>query len=126
MPQRPPDWKFWGTAAVAALAFGLMSPAFAQSASDYAAQAERAARSAGSIVGGAAVGAAGGAAVGAIVSGGRGCRGRHCGGRYSYDSKDVRTGAAIGAVAGGATQAYRQNDRYKQVYDDCMRVYSRY
>ena len=123
MWQRGPNRKLWVMTVAGAMALGLVLPAFAQSASDCAARAERAARNAGSIVGGAAVGAAGGAAVGAIVSGGRGCRGRRCGGRSSYDSRDVRTGAAIGAVAGGATQAYRQNDRYKQAYDDCMAGY---
>ena len=110
MWQIRPDWKFWGTAAVAAVIFALALPAFAQSASDCAARAERAARGSTSIAGGAAVGAAGGAAIGAIVG----------------NRRDARRGAAIGAVAGGATQAVRKNSRYKQVYDDCMRGYSSY
>ena len=110
MWQRLPNWKYSGTTAVAALAFGLVLPAFAQSASDCAARAERAARGSTSVVGGAAVGAAGGAAVGAIVG----------------NRRDARRGAAIGAVAGGATQAVRRNSRYNQVYDDCIRGYYRY
>ena len=85
-------------------------PAHAQSASDCAAQAERAARGSTTVIGGAAVGATGGAAIGAIVG----------------NRKSARRGAAIGAVAGGATQAARKNSRYNQVYDDCMRGYSRY
>ena len=95
-----------GITAAAALAFALATPVHAQSAADCAARAERAARDSTSIVGGAAVGAVGGAAVGAIVR------------KDSW--KGARRGAAIGAVAGGATQAYRKNERYNQVYDDCM------
>jgi len=41
----------------------------------------------------------------------------------SASRKGAKRGAAIGAVAGGATQAYRKNDRYKRVYDDCMAGY---
>jgi hypothetical protein len=41
--------------------------------------------------------------------------------RAARDSTSVLGGAAAGAVTGGATQAYRKNERYKQVYDDCMR-----
>ena len=82
-------------------------PALAQSASDCAAQAERAARGSTTVMGGAARGAVGGAAVGAIVG----------------NRKSARRGAAIGAVAGGATQAARKNSRYNQVSDDCMRGY---
>lgn len=109
MLQRRPDRKLWGTAAVT-LALALSTPVHAQSASDCAARAERAARGSTSVMGGAAVGAAGGAAVGAIVG----------------NRRDARRGAAIGAVAGGATQAYRKNSRYNQVYDDCMRGDYRY
>ena len=107
MWQKRPNWKLCGTAAVAALAFGLALPASAQSASDCAARAERAARGSTSIAGGAAVGAAGGAAIGAIAG----------------NRRDARRGAAIGAVAGGATQAVRKNSRYNRVYDDCMAGY---
>jgi uncharacterized protein YcfJ len=85
-------------------------PTHAQSASDCAAEAERAARGGATVMGGAARGAVGGAVFGAIVGNG----------------KSARRGAAIGAVAGGATQAARKNSRYNQVYDDCMRRYSRY
>jgi hypothetical protein len=34
--------------------------------------------------------------------------------------KATRRGAALGAVAGGANNAYRKNQTYKQVYDSCM------
>ena len=92
--------------AAATLVLALTMPVHAQSAADCAAVADRAARESTSVMGGAAVGAAGGAAVGAIVR------------KDSW--KGARRGAAIGAVAGGATQAYRRNERYNQVYDDCM------
>jgi hypothetical protein len=123
MLQRRLNLKFCCTAALLVACFGLALPAYAQSASECAARADRAARSSNSVIGGAAVGAAGGAAIGAIVSDGSGCRGRHCRGRSGSRSDDVWRGAAIGAVAGGATGAYQQNERYKQVYDDCMRGY---
>ena len=110
MSERSSKRKFWTTALAVSLAIGAALPAFSQSASDCAARAERASRDSTSVLGGAAVGAAGGAAIGAIVG----------------NRRDARRGAAIGAVAGGATQAYRQNERYKQVYDDCMRGYYRY
>lgn len=94
--------------AIAALgiALALAMPAHAQSASDCAARAERAARNTYGVVGGAATGAAGGAAIGAIVS------------RDPY--KGARKGAGIGAVVGGTTGAIRRNDTYRRVYDDCM------
>jgi hypothetical protein len=88
-----------------AMAICLTTPAYAQSASDCAARAERAERGSSGIVGGAAVGAAGGAVFGAIVGDNR---------------KATRRGAALGAVAGGANNAYRKNRTYKQVYDACM------
>ena len=94
----------WGGAAAAIFVLSLGTSVHAQSASDCAAEAERAARGSTSVIGGAAVGAAGGAAVGAIVG----------------NRRDARRGAAIGAVAGGATQAVRKNSRYNRVYDDCM------
>ena len=95
----------WALAAVILLAFCLTTPAYAQSASDCAARADRAERESNSVVGGAAVGAAGGAVFGAIVGDNR---------------KATRRGAALGAVAGGATNAHRKNKTYKQVYDACM------
>ena len=95
----------WTLTAVIAVAFCLTTPAYAQSASDCAARAERAERGSNSVVGGAAVGATGGAVVGVIVGDNR---------------KAARRGAALGAVAGGATNAYRKNQTYKQVYDACM------
>lgn len=93
-------------ALIAVLAMTLASPVYSASESECAARADRAARDSTTMLGGAVVGAAGGAAVGAIVGG---------------KSKYTKRGAAIGAVTGGATQAYRKNERYKQVYDDCMR-----
>jgi len=94
-------------AAIASIAMGicLATPVHAQSASDCAARADRAEREASGVLGGAAVGAAGGAVVGVIVGDSR---------------KATRRGAALGAVAGGATNAYRKNKTYKQVYDSCM------
>ncbi|MGD9357015.1 MAG: hypothetical protein PVH71_10025 [Chromatiales bacterium] len=94
-----------GALAVAVLAMMLSTPAYSASEAECAARADRAARDSTSVLGGAAVGATGGAVVGAIAG----------------KSKYVKRGAAVGAVAGGATQAYRKNERYKQVYDDCMR-----
>ena len=110
MVHRRPRLMPWGAAAAATFVFALATPVYAQSAADCAARAERAARGTTSVIGGAAVGAAGGAAVGAIVG----------------NRRDARRGAAIGAVAGGATQAYRKNSRYNQVYDACMRGDYRY
>jgi len=78
----------------------------AQSASDCAARAERAARNSGGLVGGAAAGAAGGAAIGAIVS--------------DNSRRGARKGARIGAAVGGTTGAVRRNNNYRRVYDDCM------
>ena len=90
----------------AVMALTFTQPIHAQSEAECAARADRAARDSTGVLGGAAAGAAGGAAIGAIV-----------GGRSKY----AKRGAAIGAVAGGAKQAHRKNERYKQVYDDCMR-----
>ena len=83
--------------------------AFAQprgmSPADCAAEADRAARSAGSTLGGAARGAARGAVFGAVVG----------------DRDSARRGAAIGAVAGGARRAANKDSTYRYVYDACMR-----
>ena len=88
------------------ISLALAMPVHAQSASDCAARADRAARGSGSVVGGAAVGAAGGAAIGAIVR---------------RDSrKGARRGAGVGAVVGGTVSAVNKNQTYKRVYDDCM------
>ena len=94
---------------IAGLGIGLALsiPAHAQSASDCAYRAERAARNTYGVVGGAMGGAAGGAAIGAIVS--------------KNSRKGARKGAAIGAVVGGTSGAVRKNDTYRRVYDDCMR-----
>lgn len=78
----------------------------APSPADCAAEADRAARGSGSIVGGVGVGAATGAVFGAIVGDSR---------------KSTRRGAAIGAVAGGVHQGVNKNEVYKSVYDACMR-----
>lgn len=111
---------------IAGLGIGLVlaMPAQAQSESDCAARADRAARDSGRVVGGAAIGAAGGAAVGAIVGNNRKCVGhydrrnnRGCGSKRG----DVRRGAAIGTVVGATTGAVRNNQTYKRIYDDCMR-----
>lgn len=88
-----------------ALTFCMVMPVHAQSASDCAARADRAERESNSVMGGAAVGAAGGAVFGAIVGDNR---------------KATKRGAALGAVAGGANNAYQKNKTYKQVYDSCM------
>ena len=88
-----------------AMAICLVTPVHAQSAADCAARADRAQRESNSVVGGAAVGAAGGAVFGAIVGDNR---------------KATKRGAALGAVAGGANNAYQKNKTYKQVYDACM------
>jgi hypothetical protein len=91
--------------ATIAMLFCLAAPVHAQSAADCAARADRAERESSGILGGAAVGAAGGALFGVIVGDNR---------------KATKRGAALGAVAGGATNAYRKNSTYKQVYDACM------
>ena len=42
-------------------------------------------------------------------------------GGFNHISRTVtETRAALGAVAGGTTNAVRKNRKYKQVYDDCM------
>ena len=89
-----------GTALVLAM------PAHAQSAADCAARADRVARDSSGVLGGAVKGGAGGALFGAIVS--------------DKSSKGAKRGAALGAVAGGASGAYRSDQTYKRVYDDCM------
>jgi len=78
----------------------------APSPADCAAEADRATRDTGSVVGGAGVGAATGALFGVIVGDSR---------------KSARRGAALGAVAGGVRQGVNRNDVYKNVYDACMR-----
>jgi len=81
-------------------------PAHAQSAADCAARADRAARDSSGVLGGAVAGGAGGALFGAIVS--------------DKSSKGAKRGAALGAVVGGASGAYKKDQIYKRVYDDCM------
>ena len=87
----------------AALCFG---PAIhAASPSDCAAQADRASRDQGTMLGGAGRGAVRGAAFGAIVGG----------------SDSAGRGAALGAVVGTARKGAQKNETYNQVYDSCMR-----
>jgi hypothetical protein len=88
------------------ISLALAMPVYAQTASDCAARAERAARNTTGAVGGAVVGAAGGAAVGAIVR--------------SDSRRGARQGARVGAVVGGTSGAVRRNDAYRRTYDDCM------
>ena len=92
---------------IGAIAVGLCSAPeiYAASAADCAAQADRASRDQGSVLGGAGRGAVRGGAFGAIVG----------------DSDSARRGAAIGAVAGGARRGAQKNSTYNQVYDSCMR-----
>ncbi|NVK40296.1 MAG: hypothetical protein HWE39_03565 [Oceanospirillaceae bacterium] len=78
----------------------------APSPADCAAEADRASRDSGSIVGGAGIGAATGAMFGVIVGDSR---------------RSARRGAALGTVAGGVRQGVRREDVYKNVYDACMR-----
>ena len=78
---------------------------YAASAADCAAQADRASRDQGTMIGGAGRGAVRGGAFGAIVG----------------DSDSARRGAAIGAVAGGARRGAQKNATYNQVYDSCIR-----
>lgn len=100
-----PTMRTWGLVAMA-LALTLTMPAHAQSEADCSARADRAARDAGTAVGGGGRGAVGGAVVGAIAS---------------DDSREgARRGAAAGAVVGAATGAVRNNQSWKSVFDDCM------
>lgn len=102
----PPHHRFIRQSALAAFIWATVFAAHAVSASDCAAQADRASRDHTTVVGGAARGALGGAAMGAIVGGNRRGAGR---------------GAAMGAVVGGAVQAGRKSNTYQSVYDQCMR-----
>jgi hypothetical protein len=106
MMQRRPNRKALGIA-VLALASIIATPASAQSASDCAARAERAARDRVGVVGGAVTGAAGGAAIGAIVR--------------SDSRRGARKGARIGAAVGATSGAVNRSSTYRRVYDDCMR-----
>ena len=78
---------------------------YAASAADCAAQADRASRDQGTMLGGAGRGAVRGAAFGGIVDGGDG----------------AARGAAIGAIVGTARKGAQKNATYNQVYDSCMR-----
>jgi hypothetical protein len=94
-----------GAITIIVLSFQLAAIAYAQSAADCAARAERAERGSSSILGGAAVGAGGGALFGAIVG---------------SNKKATKRGAALGAAVGGARNAYNKNEAYKREYDACM------
>lgn len=74
---------------------------------DCAAEADRASRGSGSMVGGLGRGAIKGGIFGAIVG----------------NSKSARRGAALGAVVGGVRQGSYKNNVYESVYDACMRRY---
>lgn len=74
------------------------------SAADCAAEADRASRDTGSVIGGAGRGAVKGAIFGAIVG----------------DSKSARRGAALGGIVGGIHQGAEKNEVYDSVYDACM------
>jgi hypothetical protein len=105
MMQKTPNRKALGIAALA-LASVIAPPASAQSASDCAARADRAARNTTGVVGGAVGGAAGGAAIGAVVK--------------SDSRKGAKKGARIGAAVGATSGAVNRSNTYKRVYDDCM------
>ena len=92
---------------VMAIAWCSMSAADQPSAADCAAEADRASRDSGTMLGGAARGAAGGAVFGAIVG----------------NRKSAKRGAALGAVIGGVRNGARKNDVYNSTYDACMRRY---
>lgn len=83
------------------------SASFAGRAADCAAEADRASRGTGSVIGGAGRSAARGAVFGAIVG----------------DKKSARRGAALGAVVGGVRSGVVKNNVYNSVYDSCMRRY---
>lgn len=88
-----------------ALLWSVNASAYRPSPADCAAEADRAARDNGTVMGGATHGAVKGAVFGAIVGGG----------------ESARRGAAVGAVAGGVHRGAERNDVYERVYDDCMR-----
>jgi uncharacterized protein YcfJ len=92
---------------VMTIAWCSMSAADQPSAADCAAEADRASRDSGTMLGGAARGAAGGAVFGAIVG----------------NRKSAKRGAALGAVIGGVRNGARKNDVYNSTYDACMRRY---
>ena len=92
----------FGTAAIV-----WSSASFAGRAADCAAEADRASRGTGSVLGGAGRGAAKGALFGAIVG----------------DSKGAKRGAALGAFTGSVRQGATKNRVYESVYDSCMGRY---
>ena len=92
---------------VIAIAWCSMTAADQPSAADCAAEADRASRNSGTMLGGAARGAAGGALFGAIVG----------------NKKSAKRGAALGAVVGGVRNTARKNDVYNSTYDACMGRY---
>ena len=83
------------------------SASFAGRAADCAAEADRASRSTGSVLGGAGRGAAKGALFGAIVG----------------DKKGAKRGAALGAFTGAVRRGSVKNNVYQSVYDSCMGRY---
>jgi len=92
---------------IGCIAVGLCAaPAsYAASPADCAAQADRASRDQGTMLGGAGRGAVRGGVFGAIVGG----------------SDSAGRGAALGAIVGTARTGAQKNETYNQVYDSCMR-----
>jgi uncharacterized protein YcfJ len=93
--------------ALAAACLSTSATAARNSSSYCAAEAERAARNQGTVLGGATRSAAKGAVFGAIVG----------------NKKSAKRGAALGAIVGGAHRAEEKNDAYNRVYDRCMYGY---
>ena len=91
--------------AVLIAAWSPVSFAFEASPANCAAEADRASRESGTMLGGLGRGAARGALFGAIVGNG----------------KSARRGAVLGAAVGGIRQGVYKNSVYENVYDACMR-----
>jgi len=89
------------------MAIAWSAASFAGRPADCAAEADRASRGSGSVMGGVGRGAATGALFGAIVG----------------NRKGAGRGAALGAVVGGVRQGSYNNNVYQSVYDACMRRY---
>jgi len=104
MLRTPKGWSLLLVGALTAV-LSLSAEARRGNPSDCAAEADRASRSGGTVIGGATRGAARGALFGAIVG----------------NKKGARRGAALGAAVGTTRRAVRKDDVYRRVYDDCMR-----
>lgn len=100
--------KFWNYRLVILLGIACVTwsaTGWSGQAADCAAEADRASRGSGSVVGGLGRGAVAGGVFGAIVG----------------NSKSAKRGAALGAVVGGVRQGAYKNNVYQSVYDACMR-----